>query len=172
MKQKKPKINSVGWQHMRVYNNKTNKAQANRFCSTASRHSWNRELMEQQILNQLCWLAFGKHSRVENNKTTGGGGTKDIWEGRYMEYLKQKKPKIKYIGQTYIFSSNLDQGVEKSSSGGSDRSAGDSHRAKGRVAESYSEGLGKSYKNDLRTVTKMITFRKVTKTTTNNTRRT
>ena len=33
---KKPKINSVGWQHTRVDNNKTNKAQASRFCSTAS----------------------------------------------------------------------------------------------------------------------------------------
>ena len=32
---KKPQINSVGWQHTRVDNNKTNKAQAGRFCSTA-----------------------------------------------------------------------------------------------------------------------------------------
>ena len=37
-KPKKPKINSVGWrQHTRVENNKTNRAQDNRFCSTASR---------------------------------------------------------------------------------------------------------------------------------------
>ena len=36
---KKAQINSVGWQHKRVDNNKTNKAQASRFCSTASHHS-------------------------------------------------------------------------------------------------------------------------------------
>ena len=38
MKHKKPKINSVGWQHTRVYNNKTDKAQASRFFITASHH--------------------------------------------------------------------------------------------------------------------------------------
>ena len=38
MKQKKkPKINSVDWQHTRVDNKKANKAEASRFCSTASR---------------------------------------------------------------------------------------------------------------------------------------
>ena len=38
---KKPQINSVGWQHMRVRvdNSKTNKAQDSRFSSTASHHS-------------------------------------------------------------------------------------------------------------------------------------
>ena len=37
LKQKKPKINSIGWQHTRVDNNKkTNKAQASRLCGTAS----------------------------------------------------------------------------------------------------------------------------------------
>ena len=33
---KKTQINSVGWQHTRVDNNKTNKAQASHFCSSAS----------------------------------------------------------------------------------------------------------------------------------------
>ena len=33
---KKAQINSIGWQHTRVDNNKTNKAQASRFCSTTS----------------------------------------------------------------------------------------------------------------------------------------
>ena len=32
MKQKKAQINSVGWQHTRVDNNNTNKAQVSRFC--------------------------------------------------------------------------------------------------------------------------------------------
>ena len=41
MKQK-TQINSVGWQHTKVDNNKTNKAQASRFCSTASHHSGGR----------------------------------------------------------------------------------------------------------------------------------
>ena len=36
MKTKKNKINSVGWQYTRIYNNKTNKAQASRFCSNVS----------------------------------------------------------------------------------------------------------------------------------------
>ena len=36
---KKHKINSVGWKHTRVDNNKTNEAQTSRFSSTASHHS-------------------------------------------------------------------------------------------------------------------------------------
>ena len=38
---KKAQINSVDWQHTRVDNNKTNKAQDSRFCSTASHHLCN-----------------------------------------------------------------------------------------------------------------------------------
>ena len=36
---KRTQIKYVGWQHTRVYYNKTNKAQASRFCSTTSHHS-------------------------------------------------------------------------------------------------------------------------------------
>ena len=46
---KKRQINSVGWQHTRVYNNKTNKAKASRFCSTASHHS-NKQSPGQSLL--------------------------------------------------------------------------------------------------------------------------
>ena len=43
-KKKKLEINSVGWKYTR--DNKTNKARASRFCSTASRHSSVRDFEE------------------------------------------------------------------------------------------------------------------------------
>mgnify|MGYP003571757131 CR=1 FL=1 len=38
------RLNQLCWLHRRVENNKTNKAQASRFCSTASHHSSIREM--------------------------------------------------------------------------------------------------------------------------------
>ena len=72
-------INSVGWQHTRVDNNRTNKAQASRFCSTVSYHSsvqnWKNYYGTKKKLkiNSVGW----QHTRMMNPFWAGKSKHKD-----------------------------------------------------------------------------------------------
>ena len=77
------KNNSVGWQHTRVGNNKTNKAQASRFYSTASHHSsveggggdnnW-KSMKQNKIHNRYYWLNIRHIRGLKIAKTYTSGG--------------------------------------------------------------------------------------------------